>query len=54
MKKGEPVAIIEAMKMETNITAPADGVIAAIRVVAAQHVQTGDVLVKFAADLSPS
>lgn len=54
LQAGDSLLLLEAMKMETNITAPADGVIAAIRVVATQHVQTGDVLVEFASDLSPS
>ena len=45
---GDSILILEAMKMETNITAPISGVIAAIKVEAGSRVQTGDVLVEFA------
>jgi methylmalonyl-CoA carboxyltransferase small subunit len=44
---GDSILILEAMKMETNITAPMSGVIADIRVVQGDRVQTGDVLVEF-------
>lgn len=44
---GDSILILEAMKMETNITAPVSGVIADIRVVQGDRVQTGDVLVEF-------
>lgn len=44
---GDPILVLEAMKMETNITAPVSGVIADIKVVAGDRVQTGDVLVEF-------
>ena len=45
---GDSILVLEAMKMETNITAPMSGTIAAIRVAAGDRVQTGDVLVEFA------
>ncbi len=45
---GDSILVLEAMKMETNITAPVSGTIAAIRVTAGSRVQTGDVLVEFA------
>lgn len=45
---GDSLILLEAMKMETNITAPLAGVIAAINVKPGQHVQTGDVLIEFA------
>ena len=48
IKAGESILVLEAMKMETNITAPLSGTIAAIRVAAGDRVQTGDVLVEFA------
>ncbi|MDI1245525.1 MAG: biotin/lipoyl-binding protein, partial [Rhodoferax sp.] len=44
---GDSILILEAMKMETNITAPVSGVIAAIKVTQGDRVQTGDVLVEF-------
>jgi methylmalonyl-CoA carboxyltransferase small subunit len=45
---GDSLLVLEAMKMETNITAPQSGVIASIKVVQGARVQTGDVLVEFA------
>jgi len=45
---GDSLLVLEAMKMETNITAPAAGVISALKVKAGEHVQTGDVLIEFA------
>lgn len=48
IQAGDSLLVLEAMKMETNITAPAAGVIATIRVKAGEHVQTGDVLLEFA------
>ncbi len=44
---GDSILILEAMKMETNITAPMSGVIADIKVAQGDRVQTGDVLVEF-------
>ena len=44
VKKGEPVVILEAMKMENEIVAPEDGVIASIEVAVGQQVDTGAVL----------
>lgn len=44
---GDSILVLEAMKMETNITAPQSGVIAAIKVLQGARVQTGDVLVEF-------
>ncbi|MDO9142876.1 biotin/lipoyl-containing protein [Rhodoferax sp.] len=44
---GDSILILEAMKMETNITAPVSGVIAEIKVAQGDRVQTGDVLVEF-------
>jgi 3-methylcrotonyl-CoA carboxylase alpha subunit len=42
--RGQPVAIIEAMKMEHTLTAPADGVIVDIRVVAGVQVAEGAIV----------
>lgn len=47
IKAGDSLLVLEAMKMETNITAPQSGVIAAIKVAQGSRVQTGDVLVEF-------
>ena len=44
VKKGEPVVVLEAMKMENDIPAPADGVVKAIYVSEGQSVSTGDPL----------
>ncbi len=44
---GDSLLVLEAMKMETNITAPQSGVIASIKVEQGARVQTGDVLVEF-------
>jgi pyruvate carboxylase len=42
---GQPVASIEAMKMEAAITAPVDGVIERIAIAGTQQVEAGDLLV---------
>jgi methylmalonyl-CoA carboxyltransferase small subunit len=47
IQAGDSLLVLEAMKMETNITAPQTGVIAAIKVEQGARVQTGDVLVEF-------
>lgn len=44
VKRGDPVIIIEAMKMEIGVTAPEDGVIASIDVEVGDMVESGDVL----------
>lgn len=44
VKKGEPVVVLEAMKMENDIPAAADGVVKAIYVSEGQSVSTGDPL----------
>ena len=45
--KGQPLLVLEAMKMEHTILAPADGVVAEIVTQGAQ-VSDGTVLVRFA------
>ncbi len=45
VRAGEPVASIEAMKMEAAITAPVDGVIERLAISATQQVDAGDLLV---------
>lgn len=45
IKKGEILLIIEAMKMENEIAAPADGVVAQVLVNKGASVDTNDVLI---------
>ncbi len=47
VKKGDVVLILEAMKMQNEILAPADGQVADIRVQSGQTVRSGDPLVIF-------
>lgn len=44
VKKGDVVAILEAMKMENDICAPADGTVSAIAVQKGASVKTDDVI----------
>eukprot|EP00070_Physeter_catodon_P047052 XP_028353946.1 uncharacterized protein LOC114487578 [Physeter catodon] len=46
VQKGQQVAIISAMKMETAVVAPVDGVVREIPVKAGDAVQQGDLLVE--------
>ena len=48
VKAGETVVVMEAMKMENNITAEADGTVKAILVQQGAQVQSGDALVEMA------
>ncbi len=45
VKKGEPVLILEAMKMETQVSAPRDGTVAEIHVRSGDSISVGDSLV---------
>jgi methylmalonyl-CoA carboxyltransferase small subunit len=47
IKTGDTLFVLEAMKMETAITAPVDGKIARIRVNPGDGVQGGQILVEF-------
>lgn len=46
VKEGQSLIVIEAMKMETNITAALPGKVAAVAVKEGQQVKTGELLVK--------
>jgi biotin carboxyl carrier protein len=45
VKKGDTLVILEAMKMEHEVTAPHDGVVREVRAEVRQQVDAGDVLV---------
>ncbi|MFN0170542.1 MAG: acetyl-CoA carboxylase biotin carboxyl carrier protein subunit [Bryobacteraceae bacterium] len=47
LQVNDPMMVLEAMKMETNITAPVAGRIRAINVNPGENVQMGQVLVEF-------
>jgi len=47
LQPGDILVVLEAMKMETNITAPSAGKIASIRVNQGDSVQAGQVVVEF-------
>lgn len=48
IKKGDPVLILEAMKMENVFKAPADAVVKAIKVAEKKAVEKGEVLIELA------
>lgn len=45
--KGDPLLVLEAMKMENILKAPADGTVGSIKVALRDNVQKGQVLVQF-------
>jgi methylmalonyl-CoA carboxyltransferase small subunit len=47
IQPGDILLVLEAMKMETNITAPSAGKIAALRVNQGDSVQAGQIVVEF-------
>jgi acetyl-CoA carboxylase carboxyltransferase component len=49
VKAGQSVCVLEAMKMEHELRAPADGTVASVRVVAGDVVQEGDELLRLSA-----
>jgi acetyl/propionyl-CoA carboxylase alpha subunit len=48
VQKGDPLLVLEAMKMENILKAPADGTVGSLRVSLRDNVQKGQVLVQFA------
>jgi acetyl/propionyl-CoA carboxylase alpha subunit len=48
VQKGDPLLVLEAMKMENILKAPADGTISSIKVELRTNVTKGQVLVQFA------
>ena len=49
VKKGQPLAVLEAMKMEHTLAAPADATVDAVEVAQGDQVNEGAVIVRFAA-----
>ena len=47
VQKGDPLLVLEAMKMENILKAPADGTVGTIKVNLRDNVQKGQVLVQF-------
>ena len=47
VQKGDPLLVLEAMKMENILKAPADGTVANLKVNLRDNVQKGQVLVQF-------
>lgn len=48
VKAGDTLMVLEAMKMETEITAPAEGQVAAVMVAVGDAVAGGDILLEWA------
>jgi acetyl/propionyl-CoA carboxylase alpha subunit len=48
VQKGDPLLVLEAMKMENILKAPADGIVSSIKVEMRANVTKGQVLVQFA------
>lgn len=46
VKKNEPLIVTEAMKMETTLSAPRDGIVSVIHVAAGERVESGDCLLE--------
>jgi methylmalonyl-CoA carboxyltransferase 1.3S subunit len=47
VKSGETLLVLEAMKMETEVTAPKDGRVKSVDVVVGDAVQSGQVLIEW-------
>ncbi|WP_456368663.1 biotin/lipoyl-containing protein [Geoglobus sp.] len=50
VKKGQPVLILEAMKMENEVVSPFDGVVESVEIGEGDKVQAGDVLLRIRAE----
>ena len=50
VKKGQPVLILEAMKMENEVVSPFDGVVESVEIGEGNKVQAGDVLIRIRAE----
>ena len=48
VKKGDVLAVLEAMKMENEIVSPVDGKVSAIHVEKGQNVNLGDIILQVA------
>ena len=48
LQSGDVLLVLEAMKMETSVTAPVAGKVAAVKVAAGESVQAGQIVVEFA------
>ena len=48
VSEGESILVLEAMKMETSVSAPSDGTIVEVKVQAGDSCAVGDVLVTLA------
>jgi biotin carboxyl carrier protein len=48
VQKGDPLLVLEAMKMENILKAPADGVVSSVKVDLRTNVTKGQVLIQFA------
>ena len=47
---GQPLVVLEAMKMENEVKSPQDGVVGSVAVQPGQPVNAGEVLIRFAAE----
>lgn len=47
VKKGDPIIILEAMKMENILKSPGDGIVKAIKVTTRQNVEKNQVILEF-------
>ena len=49
VKRGQPLAVMDAMKMEHTLSAPSDGIVKALRFAPGEQVAEGDALIDFEA-----
>lgn len=49
VKRGQPLAVMDAMKMEHTLSAPSDGIVKALRFAAGEQVAEGEALIDFEA-----